>query len=76
MDIKATLEKFGYNRIGKPKEFEGYSLVSLINVYWDESRNPNGNYETDMALMDGERKFCESYGYKWEDWCEVRNLIH
>ena len=74
MNIKNALDKLSFN---KPKlEFDGYTLVSLINVYWDESRNPNGNYETEIDLIDGEQKFCESYGYKWEDWCEVRNLIH
>ena len=64
MDIKAALERFGY----KPKEFEGYSLLSLINVYWDESRNPNGNYETEEALVEGELRFCENMGLSLNEW--------
>jgi hypothetical protein len=39
-----------------------------MEYYWDESRNPHGNYETDMALFDGERKFCEANGYDWNEW--------
>lgn len=71
MDFETALKQ-----IPKQKEFEGYSLVSLIQIYWDESINPNGNYETELSLTNGERDFCESYGYKWIDWIEVKKLLN
>ena len=57
-------------------EFKGYSLVSLIQIYNDLSKNPNNNYETEISLIEGEQKFCKLYGYKWKDWCEVKQLIN
>ena len=56
-DFVSNKETLKFNNISEAMEY-----------YWDESRNPHGNYETDMALFDGERKFCEAHGYDWNEW--------
>ena len=53
--------------------------VSFSNVedaydyYWDQSRNPNGNYETEQALDEGELAFCVNKGFRYDDWVKCRN---
>ena len=53
--------------------------VSFSNVedgydyYWDESRNPNGNWETEQELDLGEIGFCIMKGFKVDEWMECRN---
>ena len=53
--------------------------VSFANVedaydyYWDESRNPNGNYETEEALNEGELPFCEKMGFTIDEWIKYGN---
>jgi len=48
--------------------------VSFANVedaydyYWDDSRNPNGNYETEKSLVEGELRFCEKMGFSLNEW--------
>ena len=53
--------------------------VSFSNVedaydyYWDQSRNPNGNWETDNALDEGELPFCEKMGFSIDEWIKCGN---
>jgi len=53
--------------------------VSFANVedaydyYWDQSRNPNGNWETEQALDEGELIFCEKMGFSIDEWIECGN---
>ena len=53
--------------------------VSFSNVedaydyYWDQSRNPNGNWETEQELDLGEIGFCIMKGFKVDEWMECRN---
>ena len=53
--------------------------VSFSNVedgydyYWDESRNPNGNWETEMALNEGELEFCVKMGLSPIEWIKYGN---
>lgn len=53
--------------------------VSFANVcdaydyYWDQSRNPNGNWETENALEEGELAFCVNKGFRYDDWVKCRN---
>jgi hypothetical protein len=54
--------------------------VSFANVedaydyYWDDSRNPNGNWETEKALEEGELIFCVKHGFQLDKWIECGNL--
>jgi adenine-specific DNA methylase len=45
-------------------------MEEAYDYYWDESRNPNGNYETEQALIDGELIFCVKQGYHIAEWIE------
>ena len=53
--------------------------VSFANVedaydyYWDQSRNPNGNWETENALDEGEIGFCISKGFSIDEWVKCRD---
>ena len=43
------------------------------DYYWDQSRNPNGNWETEQALDDGELEFCVKMGLSLDEWIKCRN---
>ena len=49
------------------------NLEDAYDYYWDESRNPNGNWETENALDEGEKLFCEKMGFYWSEWIKCRN---
>ena len=49
------------------------NVPDAYDYYWDDSRNPNGNWETENALEEGELKFCESFGFFWDEWIKCRN---
>ena len=44
------------------------NVPDAYDYYWDDSRNPNGNWETENALEEGELKFCESMGLSIDEW--------
>ena len=46
------------------------NLEDAYDYYWDDSRNPNGNYETEQALIDGELIFCVKQGFHIAKWVE------
>ena len=74
-EIESAIDAF----YGKVKEIKGnsrYSLVSEIEMYHDQSLNPNDVYETNVALVAGEQKVCESLGFQWRDWIEVKELLN
>ena len=52
------------------------NLEDAYNYYWDDSRNPNGNWETEMALIEGELIFCVKQGFhigKWVEYGKQKN---
>ena len=49
------------------------NLEDAYDYSWDQSRNPNGNWETDNALDEGEKPFCEKMGFYWSEWIKCRN---
>lgn len=46
------------------------NLEDAYDYYWDDSRNPNGNYETEQALIEGELIFCIKQGFHIAKWVE------
>lgn len=44
------------------------NVEDAYDYYWDESRNPNGNYDTEEALNEGELSFCEKMGFTIDEW--------
>jgi hypothetical protein len=48
-----------------------YNIEDAFDYYWDESRNPNGNYETEQSLIDGEFAFCEKMGFSIDEWMKL-----
>ena len=70
--VEDAIDSF-YGKVKEGKKRE-YSLLTEIEMYNDPSVNPNGNYDTDRAIVDGEKPYCESLGYHWEDWCEISSL--
>lgn len=46
------------------------NLEDAYDYYWDDSRNPNGNYETEQALIEGELIFCVKQGFHIAKWME------
>jgi hypothetical protein len=44
------------------------NVEDAYDYYWDQSRNPNGNYETEIALDEGELPFCEKMGFSIDEW--------
>ena len=49
------------------------NIQDAVEYYWEPSRNPYGSYEIDYELMEGEREFCETEGFVWEDWNNVKH---
>ena len=49
------------------------NLEDAYDYYWDESRNPNGNWETEMALNEGELEFCVKMGLSPIEWIKYGN---
>ena len=47
------------------------NIEDAFDYYWDESRNPNGNYDTEQALIDGEFTFCEKMGFSTYEWMKL-----
>jgi len=73
-EIESAIDAF----YGKVKEIKGnsrYSLVSEIEMYNHPSLNPNDVYETNVELVRNEQSVCESLGYDWRDWVEVKSLL-
>jgi hypothetical protein len=68
--IESALSEF----YGKSDTYIG-SLIEEIESYNDPSRDPYGSYEVGMALNEGEQPHCESLGFKWKDWQEVKQLM-
>lgn len=48
-------------------------VEDAYDYYWDQSRNPNGNWETEKALEEGELIFCVKQGFQLDKWIECRN---
>jgi hypothetical protein len=48
-------------------------IDDAYDYYWDQSRNPNGNWETEQALDDGELEFCVKMGLSLDEWIKCRN---
>ena len=71
--VESALDAF-YGKESETKKSE-YPIVTLVEMYHDPSVNPNGFYDTDRAIVDGERDYCESQGKDWADWCEVKKLL-
>ena len=46
------------------------SIAEAYEYYWDESRNPNGNYDIEVSLIEGEKSFCAKYGLDWDEWVD------
>ena len=46
------------------------NLEDAYDYYWDDSRNPNSNYETEQALIEGELIFCVKQGFHIAKWVE------
>jgi hypothetical protein len=44
------------------------NVEDAYDYYWDDSRNPNGNYETEKSLVEGELRFCEKMGFSLNEW--------
>ena len=44
------------------------NVEDAVDYYWDDSRNPNGNWETENALYKGELHFCISKGFTIDEW--------
>ena len=49
------------------------NLEDAYDYYWDQSRNPNGNWETEMALNEGELEFCVKMGLSPIEWIKYGN---
>ena len=49
------------------------NVCDAYDYYWDQSRNPNGNWETEQALEEGELIFCVKQGFLINKWIECRN---
>ena len=49
------------------------NVEDAVDYYWDDSRNPNGNYETEQALEEGELEFCVKMGLSLDEWTKYRN---
>ena len=71
--VENALDAF-YGKVKETKKSE-YPIVSLVDNYNHQAVNPNGIYETDRAIVDGERDYCESEGKDWNDWCEVKQFL-
>ena len=69
--IESALSEF----YGKSDTYIG-SLIEEIESYNDPSRDPYGSYEVGMALNEGEQPHCESLGYDWRDWVQVKKLLN
>jgi len=48
-------------------------IDDAYDYYWDQSRNPNGNWETEKALEEGELAFCEKMGFYIDEWIKCGN---
>ena len=72
-EIESAIDAF-YGKVKESKRSEN-SLVDEIEMYNDPSRDPYGSYEVGMALNEGEQPHCESLGYKWKDWQQVKELM-
>lgn len=46
------------------------NVEDAYDYYWDDSRNPNGNYETEQALCEGALIFCVKHGFDINKWVE------
>jgi hypothetical protein len=73
-EIESALDAF-YGKVKESKR-SGNSLVDEIEMYNDPSRDPYGSYEVGMALNEGEQPYCESLGYDWRDWVQVKKLLN
>jgi len=49
------------------------NVEDAFDYYWDSSRNPNGNWETENALDEGELAFCVNKGFRYDDWVKCRD---
>jgi hypothetical protein len=49
------------------------NVEDAVDYYWDDSRNPNGNWETEQALEEGELEFCVKMGLSLDEWTKYRN---
>ena len=49
------------------------NVEDAYDYYWDQSRNPNGNWETEQALEEGELEFCVKMGLSLDEWTKYRN---
>jgi hypothetical protein len=49
------------------------NVEDAYDYYWDQSRNPNGNWETEQSLDEGELAFCVNKGFRYDDWVKCRN---
>jgi hypothetical protein len=49
------------------------NVEDAVDYYWDDSRNPNGNWETEKALEEGELEFCVKMGLSLDEWTKYRN---
>ena len=71
-DVLETFDKiFGIDDTDDRVSFA--NVEDAYDYYWDQSRNPNGNWETDNALDEGELPFCEKMGFTYWEWMECRN---
>jgi hypothetical protein len=73
-EIESAIDAF-YGKVKEIKNTNSYSLVSEIEMYNDPSRNPNDVYETNVELVANEKAVCESLGFQWRDWLEVKSLL-
>jgi hypothetical protein len=71
-DVLDTFDKlFG---IDDTDDRVSFAIIDdAYDYYWDQSRNPNGNWETENALDEGEKLFCEKMGFYWDEWIKCRN---
>jgi hypothetical protein len=68
------LKKYDEELIEILSQKKPFSIIDdAYDYYWDESRNPNGNWETENALDEGEKLFCEKMGFYWSEWIKCRN---
>ena len=73
--LEDSLEKFdNIFGIDDTDDRVSFSYVEdAYDYYWDQSRNPNGNWETEKALEEGELIFCVKQGFQLDKWIECRN---
>jgi len=71
-DVLETYDKiFGIDDTDDRVSFA--NVEDAVDYYWDDSRNPNGNWETEQALEEGELEFCVKMGLSLDEWTKYRN---